>query len=329
MESKISTFNLFYLHVNRFAQFFLILSAELELTWDPLGESCHEMIVAEQSLISKQPIGFAALIQALSHKYLASKWRESFRSDTWVKHANEEGIEMPLSFHSIIRNESGTTNNKTVSNISQGESDIPSLHLRDRSSSGYQCKAAPRVTNSQPKMTESVAASNSNLKAEENPKRLDPRAAAWEIIQLSNSRIGSNPSALLYSSLRGNRDQPNIVDSPTATTGGRYGKNRQLISSPTVMALNDANAMSCPEDNVESFMMLRFSETTPERKRKSVDEDTNLRKEGKCDGIITLLAFQHYNNYYATDADGDDMELIWSETVSSPSIRDVYLTGKS
>ena len=293
------------------------------------------MIVAEQSLISKRPLGFVAVI-TLSRKYLASKWRESFRSDSWVKHANEEGMEMPLSFHSIIRSESETASSKTVSNISQGESDVPSLHLRDRSSSGYQCKAAPHVTNShhQPKVTESVAASSTNLRAEDgSPKRLDPQAAAWEIIQLSNSRIGSNPSALLYSSLRGNRDQTNIVDSLTATTGGRYGKNRQLISSPTVMALNDANAMSCSEDNVESFMMLRFSETTPtptpERRRKSVDENTNLRKEGKCDGIITL---RHSNsiiyNFYAADVDGDDMELIWSETVSSPSIHDVYLTGK-
>ena len=250
--------------------------------WDPLGESYHEMIVAEQSLISKQPLGFPAFI-TLSHKYVTDKWRESFRSDSWIKHVNEEGMEMPLSFHSTMKNKAEIT---TISNISQGESDIPSLHLghRTSSSSGYQCKAAP--TNSQPKLTESDAASGSTSK-EQSPKRLDPRAAAWEIIELSNSRIGSNPSALLYSSLRGNRDQSGVVDSLTATTG-RYGRNQQLISSPAVMTLNDANAISCPEDTVGSFMMLRFSETTPERKRVSEDEDANLRNGGKCAGMIIL-----------------------------------------
>ena len=47
---------------------------------------------------------------------------------------------------------------------------------------------------------------------------------------------------------------------------------------------------------------------------------------------MLLLTFVIYcRNIHActTDAaDGDDMELIWSETVSSPSICDVYLTGK-
>jgi hypothetical protein len=286
MESKISIWNFFTFYWPNLV-FFYYNSAELELTWDPLGESCHEMIIAEQSLISKQPLGFAASI-TLSHKYAASRWRESFRSDSWVKCANEEGMEMPLSFHSTTRNESvGITNNKTVSHIiSQGDSDIPSLHLGvttgSSSGSGYQCKAAPLVTNSQPKLAESVS---SNV--EQSPTRLDPRAAAWEIIQLSKSRVGSNPSALLYSSLRGNRDQTSVADSLTATTGG-YGKNRQLISSPTVMALSDASATSCPEDTVGSFMMLRFSETTPERKSNPEDEDANLRNGGKCASIIIL-----------------------------------------
>lgn len=283
MESKITIFNLFYLPLlAKFAIIFYYKSAELELTWDPLGESCHEMIIAEQSLISQQPLGFAAFI-GLSHKYVNDEWRESFRGDSCVKHANGEGMETPLSFHSTTRNESGITNDKTVSNIiSKEESDIPSLLLGRGSSSisGYQCKAAPLVTNSQPKVTESVATSSGK---EQSPKRLDPRAAAWEIIELSNSRIGSNPSSLLYSSLRGNIDQSRVVDSLTATTG-RYGRNRQLISSPAVMALNDSDAMSCPEDTVGSFMMLRFSETTPERKRESEEEDANLRNGGKCAG---------------------------------------------
>ena len=294
--------------------------------WDPLGESCHEMIVAEQSLISKQPLnGFAAFI-SLSCKYVTDKWRESFRSESWVKRVNEEGMEIPLSFHSTTRNEADIT---AISNILQGESDIPSLPLghRSSSSSGYQCKAAPTI--SQPKLIESDAASGSTSK-EQSPKRLDPRDAAWEIIELSNSRIGSNPSALLYSSLRGNRDHTGVVDSLAAATG-RYGRNRQLISSPAAMALNDANVMiSCSEDTVGSFMMLRFSETTPERKRESEDEDANLRCGGKCAGIIIMkcLILNFAMLYYTADADGDDMELIWSQTVSSPSIHDVYLTGK-
>ena len=253
--------------------------------WDPLGESCHEMVVAEQSLISKQPLGFAAFI-TLSHKYVTNMWREHFKSESSVKRANEEGMEMPLSFHSTTRNKSQTTINQTVSSVLlQGESDIPSLHL-DSSSSGYQCKAAQFVTNSQPKLTESESDASSSGK-EQSPKRLDPRAAAWEIIELSKSRIGSNPSALLYSSLRGNRDQDRVVDS-LIVTSGRYGRNRKLISSPVVMALSDANGVSCPEDTVDSFMMLRFSETTPERRRESENDGDNLRNGGKCAFIIIL-----------------------------------------
>ena len=250
--------------------------------WDPLGESCHEMVVAEQSLISKQPLGFTVFI-TLSHKYVTNKWRESFKSESSIKHANEEGMEMPLSFHSTMRNESQTTINQAVSNILQGESDIPSLHLGS-SSSGYQCKAAPFVTNSQPKLTKSESDASSSDK-EQSPKRLDPRAAAWEIIELSKSRIGSNPSALLYSSLRGNRDQERVMDSLTVTSG-RYGRNRKLISSPVVMALSDANSVSCPEDTIDSFMMLRFSETTPERRRESENDGDNLRNGGKCSFVI-------------------------------------------
>ena len=238
------------------------------------------MIIAEQSLISKQPLVFAGFI-TLSRKYAAGKWRENFRSDSWVKSMNEEGMEMPLSFCSTMREESEATVIKTVSSLSQGDSDIPSLSLA-HSTSGYQCKAAPQVPHSYPTSTESDATNSK----EESPKRLDPRAAAWEIIELSNSRIGNYSSSLLYSSLRGNIDQSSgVVDSLTATSG-RCGRNRQLISSPAVMELNDVNGTSCPEDTVGSFMMLRFSEATPERKRESEDEDCN---GGKCTSFIFFV----------------------------------------
>lgn len=241
------------------------------------------MIVAEQSLISKQPHGFVAFI-TLSHKYAGGRWREIFRADSWVKSINEEGMELPMSFCSVTSDESETTLNKPVSNFSHGDSDIPSLNLGHRTA-GYQCKGAPLVPNPHPTSTESDPTSSK----EQSPKRLDPRTAALEIIELSNSRIGNYPSALLYSSLRGDRDQNSgIVDSLTATSG-RYGRNRQLISSPVVMALNDANGTSCPEDTVDSFMMLRFSEFTPERKRESEDEDANLRNGGKCAHALTCM----------------------------------------
>ena len=265
----------------------LTTSAELELTWDPLGESCHEMIVAEQSLISKQPFEFAAFV-TLSRKHTSGKWRESFRSDSWVKSVNEEGMEMPLSFHSAMREESEKT--KTVSNLPQAESDIPSLNLGHRSeyTTGYQCKALTLVaSNAYPKSTESDVSSSK----EHSPKRLDPRAAAWEIIELSNSRIGSNSSAILYSSLRGNRDQTKVVDSLTATSG-RYGRgNRQPFSSPVVTALSHADdtCAGATEDTVGSFMMLRFSGSTPERKRESEDENTNSRNGGKCARILFFV----------------------------------------
>ena len=41
-----------------------------------------------------------------------------------------------------------------------------------------------------------------------------------------------------------------------------------------------------------------------------------------CEYVLTV-----YNTATDINGDGDDMELVWSETVTSPSIHDVHLTG--
>lgn len=181
-------------------------------------------------------------------------------------------MEMPLSFQSTTRETSEMT--KTASSIpTQSESDIPSLNLRQRSISvsGYQCKAAdPPVSNPPPKP---VA-----VDEEQSVKRLDRRAAAWEILELSNSRIGSNPSSILYSALG---DSVRAAHSLTSTAGRHRAKNRQQLYSnlsPVASNLNFADS-ACPEDTVDTFMMLRFAELTPERKRPSED-DTDLKNGG-------------------------------------------------
>ena len=50
-------------------------------------------------------------------------------------------------------------------------------------------------------------------------------------------------------------------------------------------------------------------------------------------GASVLVLFSLYKVLvcvicYTTDVDGDDMEVIWSETMTSPSIHNVHLTGK-
>ena len=265
------------------------LSAELELNWDPLGESCREMMVAERSLISKQPFELPAFID-IQH---STKLMECFERDSLVKIVNEEEAELPLSFNSVFEN---SEHSNISSNIQLGQSDVPFLNLGSRydrvqPSSGYQCKAKVSMPNLCQK-SQSVDSHKSTLMAtssshqvsaldsskvfnDQHLESTDPNTAAWEIIQLSNSRVSdNNSSSRLYSSLYNFRcDGDKRVISESLRTMPRRCNINSAHSSPE-LALNIAEV----EGELGSFMMLRFPGSTPERQVKeavSGDESGN------------------------------------------------------
>lgn len=263
-------------------------SAELELTWDPLGESCHEMIVTEQSLISKQPFHLGNIISFRRKRILSNKWMEHFQCDTWIKSVNDKGVEMPLTFHSLTTDSSRSTTSTTttVPSLQQAQSDIPSLHV-DPSypplPSGYRCKPSMATSNNLNTHLKTQSM-ESKISEDQHPdsKFSDPRATAWEILELSNSRVSSRNSSLqLNSSLYGlRRDKDSRVSGCLGRSIPRgYGQRSELFASP-VATIKDIDG------DVGCFMMMRAPGSTPERKietevQNENGDDESQENEGK------------------------------------------------
>ena len=258
-------------------------SSELELTWDPLIESCHEMILAEQSLISDLPFDLTTPVTYSGKHTALSRWRECFKIDSWVKSVNEDGAEMPLSYNSITESSEpkGTAVHSSTAQHIHVQSDIPSLNLV----SDYRCKPATSTSNSsrqnslatKPQDNESVFPSGVSSK--------DQRSAAWEILELSNSRVSSRSSSALqfFSSSLGNTcskiaDAQRTVETFRSVPHGLGGYRNRQFSSPVAEPTSSEG-----EGELGSFMMMRYSELTPKRGREGLateesdqcDSDTN------------------------------------------------------
>ena len=233
------------------------------------------MIVAEQSLINKQPFDPTSFV-SISRKFMSTKWRESFQQDCWVNSVHEERVEMPLSFHST---EESTKSATFVSSAQQSQSDIPSLNLGSRHEYaqppfGYHCKPLMGTSTSHQKSHPTESKSINDQCSEST----DPRATAWEILELSNSRVNSGNSSLrLYSSLYNFRcdTTPSTVESQRTVSHG-YTQSTRHVASP-LTSLDDGDG------NLGCFMMMRLPGSTPERHRPKETESMDQSRKDEAD----------------------------------------------
>ena len=254
--------------------FFSPSSAELELTWDPLTESCHEMILSEQSLISKQPFDLSTFVAVSSKHKVSGNWKERFEYDSWAKSINEDGAEMPLSFSSMTNSSQRKSTVVDTSDGRHAHSDIPSLNLV----SGYRCqptsnKSSRRKSLSNGSQVDDVSVSDNSCK--------DSRSAAWEILELSNSRVSSRSSSALqfYSSSLGHKiaDGQRTTGETFRTLPRGLGYRNRQFSSPGAAELSDVG----DDEELGSFMMMRYSESTPERREEaSTKEKDDFDSDG-------------------------------------------------
>ena len=244
----------------------LLNSSELELSWDPLTESCHEMSLAEQSLISHFPFDLTSTINFSGKYAVSTNWRECFKIDSWVKSVNEDGAEMPLSFNSITETSQskGVPVHAGAIQHTHVQSDIPSLSL----ASGYRCKPTTTASNSSHQISLATSSQVNESSFPDGERSKEQRSAAWEILELSNSRVSNRSSSALqfYSSSLGKdkiADAQRIGETFRSIPRGLGGyRNRQFSSPVAEQSSGDG------EGELGSFMMMRYSELTPERGRR-------------------------------------------------------------
>lgn len=107
----------------------MIFSSELDLPWDPLSESHHEMNLAQESLVTKQPT-----FEPLPDKNTPcvkdddKLGKEIFSKDDFVSDSRDEAVELPMSMSLI---------GQTEMDRCEMDTDIPMLGLKQTGNVTY------------------------------------------------------------------------------------------------------------------------------------------------------------------------------------------------